>query len=133
MKHTESPTRCQFTFADGRRCTMPHTQGHTLCGSHLRAQQRRMRGEPGTPVNDLLDGIPDLRSPAAVNHLLANLSIHLMDGRIDPRTAVVLAYLCQLLLQTISMSRQERWPEQAAGFVLPEIPAAAASALLEPL
>jgi hypothetical protein len=137
MNHSQSETRCKFTDARSHRCRLPRADGHTLCGTHLRAQQRRMRVEPSTPVHDLLDGITDLRSPAAVNHVLANLTIYLADGRIDPRTTVVLAYLCQLLLQTIAMARNDRHEggEPAADPLLQHLlpsPVAAISAIAQP-
>ena len=112
MSSLDDSTRCTQTTADGRRCRMPRVNSHvTLCGTHLEAQQRRLRGEPVRHAQDVMDGVTDLRSATAVNHVLANLTGMLIDGRIDYRKAVVLAYLCQLLLQTISMAEQERWDD----------------------
>jgi hypothetical protein len=109
MTHTDDPTRCTYTTADGRRCRMPRTDPHvTLCGTHLEAQQRRVRTQPTSLVHDVLAGTSDLASATAVNHVLGNLTGLLVDNRIDPRKALVLAYLCQLLLQTINIAERER-------------------------
>jgi len=120
MTQPDDPTRCTQTTADGRRCRMPRVNSHvTLCGTHLEAQQRRLRREPVRHAQDLMDGVTDLRSATAVNHVLGNLTALLTDGRIDYRKAVVLAYLCQLLLQTISMAEQERWDDDCPPGTLP--------------
>ena len=112
MPQPDDPTRCTQTTADGRRCRMPRVNSHvSLCGTHLEAQQRRLRREPTRQAQDILGGVTDLRSATAVNHVLGNLSGMLTDGRIDFRKAAVLAYLCQLLLQSISMANQERWDD----------------------
>ena len=112
MTPIDDPTRCTQTTSDGRRCRMPRVNSHvTLCGTHLEAQQRRLRREPARHAHDLLDGVSDLRSATSVNHVLGNLTALLTDNRIDYRKAAVLAYLCQLLLQSISIAKQERWDD----------------------
>jgi len=114
MTRIDDSTRCTQTTADGRRCRMPRVNSHvTLCGTHLEAQQRRLRTEPAPHAHDLLEGVTDLRSATSVNHVLGNLTAFLLDGRIDPRKAVVLAYLCQLLLQSISLANGERWDDDS--------------------
>ncbi len=120
MPHPDDPTRCTQTTAGGRRCRMPRVNSHvTLCGTHLEAQQRRLRREPARQVQEILEGVTDLRSATAVNHLLGNLTGMLTDNRIDYRKAVVLAYLCQLLLQTINMAKLERWDDACPPGTLP--------------
>ena len=107
-------SRCTQTTAAGRRCKMPRVNSHvTLCGTHLEAQRCRLRSEPAHHAQDLLDGVTDLRSATSINHVLGNLTALLTDGRIDYRKAAVIAYLCQLLLQTISMARHERWDDDS--------------------
>jgi hypothetical protein len=89
---------------------MPRVNAHVeLCGTHLEAKQRRLRSEPAYTAQDVLDGITDLRSATSVNHVLANITTLLMDNRMDYRKAVVLAYLSQLLLPSISLASRERW------------------------
>jgi len=105
--------RCQQTTSDGRRCRMPRVNSSvSYCGTHLLAQRKRLRQEASRRPQDALDGVTDLRSATAVNHVLGNLTTLFTDGRIDYRKAVVLGYLCQLLLQTINMAKDERWNEE---------------------
>ena len=112
MSKVDDSTRCSHITANGRRCRMPRVNGHVaLCGTHLEAQQRRMRSESAATVHDALNGVTDFRSATSINHLLANLAGLLTDGRIDYRKAVVLAYLCQLMLQCINMAKQENWQD----------------------
>src|SRR5271156_553677 len=112
MSSVDDSTRCQHTTAAGRRCRMPRVNSHvTLCGTHLESQQRRMRTAPAPTVHDALTGISDLRSATSINHLLGNLATLLADGRIDVRKALVLAYMGQLLLQTVKMAKHERWDD----------------------
>jgi len=112
MSQPDDTTRCTHTTAAGRRCRMPRVNSHvTLCGTHLEAQQRRMRTATAPTVHDALTGISDLRSATSINHLLGNLATLLTDGRIDYRKAVVLTYMCQLLLQTVNMAKHERWDD----------------------
>ena len=116
MTQLDDPTRCTHTTADGRRCRMPRVNSHvTLCGTHLEAQQRRLRTNPASTVHDALTGVTDLRSATAINHVLANLASMLVDNRINYRKAEVLANICQLLLQSARMAQHERWDDAPSG------------------
>jgi len=115
MSHPDESTRCTHVTSSGRRCRMPRVNAHVaLCGTHLEAEHRRLRSDPSIPVHDALNGVTDLNSATAVNHVLGNLAALVTDDRIDYRKAVVLAYLCQLSLQCINMAKQERWDDNAA-------------------
>ena len=112
MSNIDDYTRCIHTTAAGRRCRMPRVNSHvTLCGTHLEAQQRRMRSAPAPTVHDALTGVTDLNSATAVRHVLGNLAALLTDGRIDYRKATALANICQLLLQSINIAKHERWDD----------------------
>jgi hypothetical protein len=104
--------------------------GARIGSTHLEAQQRRVRSAPVSVVHDALTGISDFRSATAINHVLGNLTGLLIDGRIDYRRAVVLAYMCQLLLQSINMAKREGWnddtpPGSQPPPILPPAPVAA--------
>jgi hypothetical protein len=58
---------------------------------------------------ELLGPIHDFRSAASINHVLGNLVILLAADRIPTRNAAVLAYACQLLLQSLSEVKSELW------------------------
>ena len=109
MSSTDDATRCTWTTADGRRSRMPRRDAHTkFCGTHLESQQRRMRADPAARPLDILNGLTDLGSAAAVRHALANLTGLLIDGRISYRKAMMCAYVGQVLLQSINMAERER-------------------------
>jgi hypothetical protein len=102
-------TRCQHTDARGHRCRMPcATNDLTLCGTHLEAHQRHLRSVSPAQAHELLNGVTGLQTTASVHHMLGNLATLLAGQRIDPRTGMVLAYLAQLLLQTINLANRER-------------------------
>jgi hypothetical protein len=100
------PRRCQFSFADGRRCRLPRWEAHpTLCVSHARpeakpAQTANLADELG-PLSGQFNTATD------VNHALGNLFSLLAQNRIPRRNAVALGYLAQLLLQTLPGVRAE--------------------------
>jgi hypothetical protein len=84
----------------------------------LRAQRRtlcppRPAPFPITPANDvltaeLLSSIEDFSTAASVNQFLGTLTKQLVRKRIQRRDAIALAYLSQLLLNSLSaMSREE--------------------------
>ena len=58
---------------------------------------------------DLLGPVEDFRTAAAVNHALGKLLILLAGNRISPRRGAVLAYTCQLLLQSVASVDKEIW------------------------
>ncbi len=109
MAMIDESTRCAHTTASGRRCRMPRVNQHVrLCGTHLEAQRCAIRSDPAADIHDVLDGIVDFGSAASIHHLLANLTTLLVDNRVDYRKALVIAYLCQLALQCLNLSRHER-------------------------
>lgn len=99
---------CQHLDARGHRCRMLSApDGGELCAHHA---QRLTRS---TPANDLLtaellSSIEDFSTASSVNQFLGNLTKQLVRKRIQRRDAIALAYLSQLLLNSLSaMSREE--------------------------
>jgi hypothetical protein len=79
---------------------MPRTDGHpSLCLQHQRQQLRR-ESHPETIAAELLGPIEDFKTATAVNQALGRLFALAADNRIPPRNAAILAYICQLLLNT---------------------------------
>ena len=78
-----------------------------LCAHHAQRLSR------STPANDavaaeLLSSIEDFSTAASVNQFLGNLTKQLVRKRIQRRDAIALAYLSQLLLNSLSaMNREE--------------------------
>ena len=100
----QSRGQCLHTNADGRRCRMPARPGHdSLCLPHW---QRRNRDAKAVSV-ELLGPFAELTTATAVNHALAKLFSLVAQGRIPSRDAAVLAYIGQLLLNSLSAVRHE--------------------------
>ena len=99
---------CQHLDARGHRCRMLSApDGGELCAHHA---QRLVRSTPANDVltAELLSSIEDFSTAASVNQFLGNLTKQLVRKRIQRRDAIALAYLSQLLLNSLSaMSREE--------------------------
>jgi hypothetical protein len=101
-----SRNRCIFQFTDGRRCRMlcHHTTG-TLCLFHHRELlQLQSAAEIGA---ELLDLGGNFQNPIAINFVLGKLFAHVATGRMHRRNASTLAYIAQLLLQTLDQKRYD--------------------------
>jgi hypothetical protein len=111
--------RCEHTDRGGRRCRMIRSATHpNLCHWHavseerklLEARERAARTSPEYNVSPtLLTGVSDLRSGAAINHVLSRLVLLLGENSISTRRAAVIAYSCNLLLHSLKELRYEKW------------------------
>jgi hypothetical protein len=107
MSKTPSENRCQQTTSSGRRCRSPHSAAHpSLCSYHAREESQK-NNSPLALAVDLLGPIHDFRTATSVNHVLGKLLVLLASDRVPPRNAAVLAYICQLLLQSLSDVKHE--------------------------
>ena len=98
------PPRCQFVFADARRCRMP-----ALCPAHARAQAAKetaLAAEPPEAI-DLAPLSGEFTTATEINRALGKVFLLLAENRIPRRNAVALGYIAQLLLQTLPAVRQE--------------------------
>jgi len=118
LSDKDSVNRCYFRDRAGRRCRLPRQQGHpTFCARHARpAQPEAGFGAPGkgpVPVGnvdlsaELLGPINDFRTATSINYTLGRLLIYKAAGEISSKDTAVIAYVCQLLLQTIPLVRRE--------------------------
>jgi len=101
------PIRCTTLTADGRRCTSLVYPGHTmLCHQHLRQQ---LDGSPPSDdvAADILQSIQNFQSAASINAALGKILTMLAAGRIKRQDALSMAYICQLLLQSLKEFKHE--------------------------
>ena len=101
------PVRCTTLTADGRRCTSLLYPGHTsLCHLHLRQQ---LDGSPPSDdvAADILQSIQNFQSAASINAALGKIFTMLAAGRIKRQDALSMAYICQLLLQSLKEFKHE--------------------------
>jgi hypothetical protein len=97
---------CQFPFSDGRTCRMPRwTKHRTLCVFHARAEQQLLAVEQVGRQLVSLSG--EFKTASDINHALGKLFSLVARNRIARRDAVALAYIGQLLLQSLPQVRTE--------------------------
>ena len=128
---SRAQNRCSYTSAGGYQCRSLGGLDHsTLCTRHaLSVAHKASLATPhpsfgtapaatlgrGTDTDaadvsaELLGPVEDFRTAAAVNHALGKLLILLAGNRISPRRGAVLAYTCQLLLQSVAAVDKEIW------------------------
>jgi hypothetical protein len=98
---------CHFSFADGRRCRMLRHPDHPgLCPFHSREERQRIESERiGTELAATLTG--HFYTATDVNHVLGKVFTALAQDRISIKKARALAYLGQLMLQSIPAVKDE--------------------------
>ena len=93
-----APERCQHLSPAGRQCCSPAAApGSTLCARHAAAA-------PPQSVDfsaELLSRFGDFQRAQQMNRSLIALYKLLAQGRISPRQASVLAYICSLVLRSL--------------------------------
>ena len=98
--------RCQFSASDGRRCRMPRWARHrTLCLHHARREEQLLAVEDASRELVSLSG--EFKTASDVNHVLGKLFSLVAGNRIPRRNAVTLAYISQLLLQSLPSVQNE--------------------------
>jgi hypothetical protein len=110
-----SPT-CQYISTRGHRCHMLPADDHSsLCPHHVRQAAKREQRQNEAVAKELLDGTDgDLSTADSVNRLLTNLVKQLARKRIARRDAIALAYISQLLLNSLTALDRQYEAEQAA-------------------
>jgi hypothetical protein len=106
--------RCQHVYSDGRRCTMFRMgRNSTLCLQHWAKQ--REKGDPEWAVDDIMNGVRDLKTVEEIHDVLGRLFRHVVYNRIPPRKAGLLVYICQMLLATLPRSQDGALPQATNG------------------
>src|SRR5438445_10885440 len=108
------PERCQFTFSDGRQCTMARSEIHpSLCRFHSEREEQLFGSpSPGGHVvgaafdlPELYSACRDLTTASGVNRALGQVFRLLAQRRISRQEAATFGHLAQLLLRSISAMR----------------------------
>jgi hypothetical protein len=100
---------CQHINGKGHRCHMfTSDPNSTLCAHHTRKQIKARRLQNEATANELLGDIQDFSTADSVNVFLGNLVKQLAHKRIARRDAVALAYISQLLLNSLSALSREQ-------------------------
>jgi hypothetical protein len=109
-----SPT-CQYTNTRGHRCHMLPADDHSSsCPHHVRQALKRERRQNEAVAKELLGDLQDFSTAGSVNYFLGNLVKQLARKRIARRDAIALAYVSQLLLNSLRALDREYETEQDA-------------------
>jgi len=85
---------------------MPRWNKHrTLCVFHARGEQQLLAADQAARQLVSLSG--EFKTASDINHVLGKLFSLVAKNRIPPRDAVALAYIAQLLLQSLPHVRSE--------------------------
>ena len=116
--------QCQYQNSRGQRCHMLIDQNQrlpngahrpTLCAYHAdRSKAPVPTVEPEVLAADLLGEIDDFSTARSVNSFLGNLVKQLALKRIARRDAIALAYISQLLLNSLSPLERQLDSEEEA-------------------
>ena len=99
---TPEPNRCAHLDAHQRRCRMLVSPAHpTLCGHHATAERQAAEAARFTAI---LTNSADTKSAAEINAVLAQLFSAVSNKKVDVRQGALLAYIAQLMLQTLKLS-----------------------------
>jgi len=98
---------CSFTFANGHRCRSLLSASHLhLCYYHARKEsQARAADQIGRDISYFFSGRH--LSACDLSAVLVRLFSAVASGELKPKTASILAYLGQTLLQTIHLAQHE--------------------------
>jgi hypothetical protein len=84
-----------------------------LCAHHI-TQELKSRRHAEASAKDLLTGVQDFGSAEQVNLFLGNLVTEFVHKRIDRHDAVALAYISQLILNSLGAADRPIHPAQQA-------------------
>src|SRR5215471_19241692 len=98
---------CCFSYSDGRRCRMLRHRDHPgLCPFHSREERQALESERiGSELAASHTG--HFLTASDINHVLGKVFTALAQDRISVKKAKALAYLGQLMLQSIPTVKDE--------------------------
>jgi hypothetical protein len=106
IKTLDNSTRCTHCTANGRRCQMPFAPNHTaLCAQH--ALQELQLHDSKIVTEEIVGPLCDFRSAFAINRALGKLFTITAENRIPVRSALAMAYIGQLMIQTLHPLKEE--------------------------
>jgi hypothetical protein len=106
------PSRCLFSFSDGRHCRIPRAaHDPRFCLHHtaanVKAKKARKRSRASRAIVELQTPSGNFTTATDLNYALSQVFRSLAQDRIRPRNAAALGYLGQLLLQTLPGVKSE--------------------------
>jgi|SRR5690348_11564155 len=107
LSRKDRASLCRFTFSDGRQCRSPLAgNSQNLCPYHFRKESQALAAEKlGKDLSYFLSGQYITACDLSIS--LGRLIPALVRGDIKPKTARTVAYLAQILFQTIQRAQHE--------------------------
>jgi len=107
-----NPTRCLFSFSDGRHCRLPRAETDPrFCLHHtadnVKAKKVRKQSRASQAIVELETPSGEFTTATDLNYALSQVFRSLAQKHIRPRNAATLGYLGQLLLQTLPGVKSE--------------------------
>lgn len=101
----DDSNRCQYRYANGKRCRLPGSKPHFgLCSHHFSLSNpgasKHSYSDSEDLSADLLPELSELNSAININQFLARLLALVTKGRISPRRAAVLSYIANQLIHS---------------------------------
>jgi hypothetical protein len=95
--------RCQYRFANGKRCRLPSSEPHSgFCPHHFclsnPSSSQESHNDSQDLSSDLLPELSQLSRAIDLRQFLVRLLALVTQGRISPRRAAVLSYIANQLL-----------------------------------
>ena len=117
---THSP--CRHVTRTGRRCRLPIQDTRSgLCFRHSSLQKNRL-DDGAADLSAAFSGLlSDFKSASQINDFLSRLLVLLVEGRISPRHAGVMAYINSLQLRTLPAIDEELNPQSTDDSAVPNI------------
>jgi len=117
---THSP--CRHVTRTGRRCRLSVQDARSgLCFRHSSLQQKH-HDDGAADLSAAFSGLlSDFKSASQINDFLSRLLVLLVEGRISPRHAGVMAYINSLQLRTLPAIDKELNPPSPDDQLAPEI------------
>jgi hypothetical protein len=98
--------RCRFTTIDGRRCRMFRAKGHkSLCLTHAQQEEQMLNAE--AVAAELIGPVEEYQTALCVNRTLGCLFNLIAQKRISNKDGALLAYVGQMLLQSVGSTIRE--------------------------
>ncbi len=98
-KTKKRDTRCAHVSADGRRCRLQRSANRRYCLSHWNSRQEYANAKRIS--KQLLGSLDQFKTANSINQALGKLFALVAKDRIPTRHANLLAYISQLLLQSL--------------------------------
>jgi hypothetical protein len=97
--------RCQYRYANGKRCRLPGSKLHFgFCSHHFSLSSsgasQHSYGDWEDLSSALLPELSESHSAININRFLARLLALVTKGRISPRRAAVLSYIANQLIHS---------------------------------